>query len=75
MACRTCGNKTKNPTRGRGYPKSKKARFTVMGNYQFLAAHQIDKRLAVFKKMYCGKCSDRVKCDYKMYKNCQQVDK
>lgn len=75
MACRSCGNRKNKTTKGVAYPKSKKIRYTVMGNYKFLKQNQIDKRLETFKRMYCKDCEQRYTCDFKMYNECKKVEK
>lgn len=73
MACRSCGNK--NRGKNIAMPKKPIKRYTVMGNYKYLKPNQINKRLEVFKRIYCKDCPDRYKCDFEMYNACTKVDK
>ena len=67
MACRSCSQKKS----GASKPK---VNYTVMGNYANLTTAQINKRLEVFKRIYCKDCVDRYDCDYTMYDNCNRVN-
>lgn len=73
MACRSCGNKS----RGKAMTAPSKPRktYSVMGNYKYLKQNQINKRLEVFKRIYCKDCPDRYVCDITMYNKCTKVDK
>ena len=66
-----CGGCNRNKNRSLSGDKQ----YTVMGGYKYLSKTQIDKRLNVFKRRYCGDCNDRYKCDYEMYLKCDKVDK
>lgn len=67
MGCRSCG--------GKNYHSKTNVKYTVMGNYKYLKTNQINKRLEVFKRIYCKSCVDRYKCDFDMYNKCTKVDK
>lgn len=70
MACGKCGNKNKTASK-----LTTNKRYSVMGNYKYLKPNQINKRLEVFKRMYCKDCSDRYECNFEMYNKCTKINK
>jgi len=52
---------------------SSRPHFTVMGNYKYLNDKQINKRLQMFKNIYCKECVDKQICNYERYKTCKKI--
>ena len=67
MGCSGCGKKKR--------AKMEYQPFTVMGGYDNLSNHQIIKRLATFKKLFCKNCEISTICDYTQYKKCRESKK
>lgn len=45
--------------------------YDVMGGYKYLSQQQINKRLEVFKRVYCKTCQGRYSCDFNTYQTCE----
>jgi len=79
MGCGTCGSRGSSKKISGGNkdiaPHRTNVNFSVMGNYKYLKPNQINKRLEVFKRIYCPDCQDRYNCDFEMYNRCDKVSK
>lgn len=65
MGCNSCGKRTA--------VKADITKYDIFGGVSIksLNNRQIESRLALFKRRFCKKCSNRYKCDYAYYLTCK----
>lgn len=69
MVCGGCGNRRAEMRKIR----KENLKSSIMTGYKYLNRKQLNNRLEIFKKRFCGTCISRKECDIVMYKNCIKI--
>ena len=68
MACGGCQKRAV----GQLVVRQNKEDENIMSEHANLTTRQLNSRLEVYRRRYCGSCSKRYSCDYEIYVSCRK---